>query len=88
MAKLKSDSLVSSIPKITKSRLKFRNYPTNNLEIMSDTFLQLSKIELGEINTRSTSEASHAEQGLNAPAVEQHPSHPNQNRVEENGFGK
>lgn len=57
-------------------------------KIMSDAFLDLSKIELGEINKTSTSEASHAENDLNAHVVEQHPGHPNQNRLEEIGFGK
>lgn len=55
---------------------------------MSDTFMDLSKIELGEINTISISEASHAQQNLNDRVLERLPGHPGQNRVEEIGFGE
>lgn len=55
---------------------------------MTDAFLQLSKIEQGDIDKISTTEVSHAENDLNAPVVERCPHHQNQKRVEEIGLGK
>lgn len=75
-----------SIPNASKFPLEIPKLLDS--EIMSDAFLELSKIELGEIHKISTSEASHAENDLNVHVVERRPGHPNQNSVEEIGFGK